>query len=58
MRLIDNRLGGTTPLDIVIDAPEEHFWKDEEFEDLKILYNKEMDRFRSELFYSPSTATW
>ena len=43
MTLIDKKLGGTTPLDVIIDAPVEYFQPDEEFE-----YDEEMDPFFEE----------
>ena len=43
MTLIDKKLGGTTPLDVIIDAPVEYFQPDEEFES-----DEEMDPFFEE----------
>ena len=33
MTLIDERLGGTTPMDVIIDAPEDEIFEDDEFAD-------------------------
>ena len=33
MTLIDEKLGGTTPMDVIIDAPADEIFEDDEYED-------------------------
>ena len=33
MTLIDEKLGGTTPMDVIIDAPEDEIYEDDEYQD-------------------------
>ena len=48
MELIDRKLGGTTPLDVIIDAPTEFFQPDEEVDDEEAVDELFMDDFDEE----------
>jgi uncharacterized protein len=55
LRLIDEKMGGTTPMDIILnfdEAPEEAAEEDDEFEDLEALFG-EFSEEQEEIWFTP-----